>query len=405
MQHLSTTQTLIQEKFDRRVFISGLLGFEETKPLQQQIVELIELRNIDIKQISAGGYHCSFLTVDNEIFSIGWNELGQCGVGDFEICEKPKKVEFPKEIKIKKIKSSGRHSLILTEDGRVFSYGCCIDGRLGIGNIPFNINTPALINGLLDYRVEYISTGFWHNIVGTSCGKIFSWGNNDEGKLGLNNTQSSLVPIEISSLRGTFIKQATGGAWHSMLLTTKGRVFTWGSNYWGQLGLDDQFSRKDRHVPTEIEFFRNFKVKEISAGSNFSFCLLENGDVYSWGCGSNSKIGHESEEAKYLPTKIESFPKNEKIISLRSGSNHSLFLCQSGKVYSCGWNKYFQLGHESDSIPMEIELLKGIDIKNIDTGAFYSVFCTKNDIQFNSGFSNVLKDSFEDVLILFDPNI
>jgi alpha-tubulin suppressor-like RCC1 family protein len=402
MQHLSTTQILIDQNQDRRVFISGLLGFEEIQPLQHQIVELKELRNVNIKQVSAGGYHCSFLTSDNEIYSIGWNELGQCGVGDFEICNQPKKVKFPKEIKIKKIKSSGRHSLILTEDGRVFSYGCSLDGRLGIGNIPFNIHSPALVNSLLNYRVEYISTGFWHNIVGTSCGKIFSWGNNDEGKLGLNNTESSFVPIEIYSLRGTFIKQATGGAWHSLLLSTEGRIFSWGSNYWGQLGLDNQSSRKDRHVPTEIEFFRNLKVKEISAGSNFSFCLLENGDVYSWGCGSNSKIGHESEEAKYLPTKIESFPKDDKIISLRSGSNHSLFLCESGKVYSCGWNKYFQLGHESESIPIEIDLLKGIEIKQMDTGAFYSVFCTKSDIQFNSGFSKFPTDPFPDVVILFE---
>ena len=83
----------------------------------------------------------------------------------------------------------------------MYSYGCGDEGRLGLGSYStYNANQPTLIHNLLDYRVNYVSTGFWHNIIETDCGKIFTWGNNDEGKLGLGDTNLRSSPTEIKCL-------------------------------------------------------------------------------------------------------------------------------------------------------------------------------------------------------------
>ena len=120
---LSTTiEILTKEKYDVRVFSVGLLGFDVENlhssefKIEQKVVEYKSLRNIDLEHISCGGYHCSFLTETNQLQSIGWNFLGQCGTGDFENCFKPTDVYLAENIKIKQVKSSGRHSLILTNE-------------------------------------------------------------------------------------------------------------------------------------------------------------------------------------------------------------------------------------------------------------------------------------------------
>ena len=284
----------------------------------------------------------------------------------------------------------------------MYSYGCGDEGRLGLGSyFTYNVNQPTLIHNLFDYRVNYVSTGFWHNIIGTDCGKIFTWGNNDEGKLGLGDTNLRSSPTEIKCLNGNFIKQACGGALHSLLLTTDNILYAWGSNHWGQLGVDSS-NPKDRLVPTEVEFFRNIRMKEIAAGSNFSLCLTEDGDVFSWGCASTSKIGHGNFETKLIPEKIQKF-SNDKIISIATGSNHCLFLSNSGKVYSCGWNKYYQLGLECDDpigVPFEIKSLNGVEIKFIGAGAFYSLFASNSKIKKKTGL-DILSKEFEDVEFKF----
>ena len=399
MKTTSTVRTLTKETYDQRVFILGHLGYIDNDEISQQIStkkknfakEVVALRNIKIKQISSGGYHCLILTTTGDIFSFGWNKLGQLGLGHYNEIEnelKPEKV-ITNNLKFTKVEASGRHSLLLTNDGKVYSFGLINPETIE--------NSPTLIKKLLNFRVNYISTGFWHNIFGTSCGKVFVSGKGDEGKLGLGNQNDYFDPIELKSLKNVEIKQCDGGAWHTVLLTKQGKIFVFGSNFWGQLGLDEENKNKDRLEPVELEFFNGKNVIKVACGSNFTLCLTNDGKVYSFGCSSNFKTGHCHENTLFKPVQIQNFPIDDKIVDIQVGSNHSIFLTNTKKVMTCGWNKFGQTGHENESISI-VESLKNVEISTIGAGAFYSIVSTNTEIKKESGWIKKI-DSFSDIYV------
>eukprot|EP01080_Neovahlkampfia_damariscottae_P008608 gene8608-555_t len=395
MKTITTAQILAQNTQDQRVWILGHLGYlenDEVSSTKKNIPkEIKSLRNINIKQISSGGYHCLFLTQSGDVLSMGWNKLGQLGLGHYDEVEelKPQKIKT-KNLKVIQIEASGRHSLLLTNDGKVFSFGLINPEKIE--------NSPTLIKKLSNYRVNYISTGFWHNVFGTACGKVFVSGKGDEGKLGLGNQNDYFDPVEITSLKNIQIKQCTGGAWHTVLLTAQGKVFVWGSNYWGQLGLDKENETKDRLQPVELEYFQDKNVVKVACGSNFTLCLTEDGKVFSFGCSSNFKTGQNNENTIYTPIKITQFPIDDKIIDIHVGSNHSVFLTETKKVLTCGWNKYGQLGHQNIENIAIVESLKNIEISKIGAGAFYSIVASNTEIKRKSGWIKN-NESFSDICI------
>ncbi|KAG2386959.1 hypothetical protein C9374_001994 [Naegleria lovaniensis] len=109
--------------------------------------EVPQLRNTRIKQLSCGGYHVLILTDNHEVYGSGWNKYGQCSTrkfgssskvfktrnerGEIEYCEVQPfhKIEFPE--KIVSLNASGRHSLFISETGRVYGSGCNLHGRMG----------------------------------------------------------------------------------------------------------------------------------------------------------------------------------------------------------------------------------------------------------------------------------
>lgn len=179
---------------DCRVFKVGYLGYDDRDEIPSKFlkktgnlkslngemghwIELKEIRNKPIKQISTGGYHTLFLFETGEIFAIGWNKYGQLGTGDVKLSEELRKVvipDLPKGSKIVKVKAAGRHSLFLSSCGRVYSCGCNEDGRLGLNNI-VDINKPEQIKSLEGKRVIDIDCGFWYSLFATQDNRIYGF--------------------------------------------------------------------------------------------------------------------------------------------------------------------------------------------------------------------------------------
>lgn len=84
-------------------------------------------------------------------------------------------------------------------------------------------------------------------------------------------------------------------------------------------------------------------VKEILAGKEHCLILTSNGKVYSFGLGTKGQLGHGKIENEYEPKLIDSF-KNEIIISIACGGWHSAAIDQNYNAYFWGWNSSNQLG-------------------------------------------------------------
>ena len=204
-------------------------------------------------------------------------------------------------------------------------------------------------------------------------GVIYSCGLNDLGQLGLDSTDtkkniptliekyynSSGVIINYSDI---IITKISLGYKHSLFLTSEGRVYSCGYNWNGQLGLGNQFERKNPTLihkyydNTESVNYNMIRITEISSGLEHSLFLTSEDCVYSCGSNWNGQLGlgtggEGTKETR--PTLIETYYDSDSeainydkiiITKISSGGMHSLFLTSEGRAYSCGDNLNGQLG-------------------------------------------------------------
>ncbi len=204
--------------------------------------------------------------------------------------------EAPKNII--QISAGSYHTLALTNEGLIYSFGKNDYGQLGLGNYD-NINIPTLV--LKINNIIQISAGYNHSLALTNTGKIYSWGINSTGQLGLGDNDDRNIPTLISNLNN--IIQISAGARHSLALSNEGKIYSFGYNYYGQLGLGDY---KWNNIPTLVTEAPN-NIIQISAGTKHSLCLTNNGYICSFGKNNSGQLGLGDYDNRNLPTLIPNF--------------------------------------------------------------------------------------------------
>jgi E3 ubiquitin-protein ligase HERC4 len=110
-------------------------------------------------------------------------------------------------------------------------------------------------------------------------GQLFAFGKNDCGELGLNDEMNRLTPTELLFFQKLKIKSIYCGENHTFVALGKlyiinldnNKLYCFGNNVYGNLGLSDN---NNRLTPTENIFFNNMEIKKIICGENFSIVLL-----------------------------------------------------------------------------------------------------------------------------------
>ena len=170
----------------------------------------------------------------------GWgngfaNLLGAAGRWDFF---NPDKNANPKPLKISGVGdvvaiSGGRyHVLALTRDGRVYAWGDNEDGALGrpleigIGGTAYQ--TPGFVNGLP--RVKAVAAGYDFSLAIDLQGQVWVWGNNTYGTLGVpsQREETRFEPKPLQGVQGAV--SVRGGHYHAFAVLANGDVVGWGSN-------------------------------------------------------------------------------------------------------------------------------------------------------------------------------
>ena len=147
------------------------------------------------------------------------------------------------------VSAGGYHSLALTA-GAVWSWGCAVEGRLGHGNQQEQL-LPKNIQALAGQRVVAVSAGAFHSLALTADGAVWSWGNGVYGKLGHGDTQAQLLPKKVEALADQRVVAVSAGSSHSLAITADGDVFAWGKGACGCLGHGDDLS--NLLLPKKIE--------------------------------------------------------------------------------------------------------------------------------------------------------
>ena len=121
------------------------------------------------------------------------------GHGDLQQQLLPKKVEALAGRRVVAVAAGSVHSLALTADGAVWSWGGGVDGRLGHGDGQRQL-LPKKVEALAGQRAVALSAGYNHSIALTADGGAYTWGKGERGCLGHGEDVSNqLLPKKVEA--------------------------------------------------------------------------------------------------------------------------------------------------------------------------------------------------------------
>ena len=304
-------------------------------------------------KVSVGAAFSAVMTDDGGLYTFGCAWFGRLGHGDGD--ESP--VYVPRRVttlpRVKDVSCGGRHALLLTEDGRVWSFGLGVAGRLGHGDEQTQ-REPRPIEGAWSSDVRPTSVSAGNNtsfVVDATGGRTWSFGSGDAGVLGHGDRDDRLVPHEITRLRAVAGRSAVTsisvGRAHVLFLLRSGRVWSCGIGRYGALGCGHAGSTT---VPLPSEASLR-DVVQVAAGGAHSLFLTRRGEVK--GCGSNAygQLGLSRNDyvscRVYVPeyvVKSTGYAETD-VVAVDAGEHHSLLARRNGDVYSFGRGDDGQLGH------------------------------------------------------------
>ncbi|CAN6571785.1 unnamed protein product [Malus baccata var. baccata] len=191
----------------------------------KQISTPVRVQGLDaVRLIAVGAFHNLALQEDGALWAWGNNEYGQLGTGDTQPRSQPIPVQGLSGLTLVDIAAGGWHSTALTEDGEVYGWGRGEHGRLGFGdNDKSSKMVPQKVHLLAGEDIVQVSCGGTHSVALTRDGRMYSFGRGDHGRLGygrkVTTGQPMEVPIGIPPRHGT----ADNGHWIAKLVACGGR--------------------------------------------------------------------------------------------------------------------------------------------------------------------------------------
>lgn len=108
----------------------------------------------------------------------------------------------------------------------VFTWGRGEDGQLGLGDTS-DQDEPTYVDALRGVGVRQIACGSGHTVVLSTEGEVYTWGRGDDGRLGHGDNGWKYVPRITRSLAGQVVTQVTCGSYHTAAVTGNGDLYTW----------------------------------------------------------------------------------------------------------------------------------------------------------------------------------
>jgi len=232
---------------------------------------------------------------------------------------------------IRQIAIGEKHLLVLTNTGTVYSSGTAIYGSTGHGgarDVPEFKPVPAL----KDRKVKFVAAGPYCSIAITHEGDIFSWGQAFKGETGLFG-QVEAVPRfapEVTKLR--VIAVSCGHA-HAVALTETQQCVTWGENTCGQLGLGQK--SKPTYKPQLLNAIPS-RIRNVSAGWAHSVAVGSDGRVFSWGLNSHGQLGLGDTNTRLAPHLLQGLVGEHQVESAHGARALTVLRAADSQILLCG---------------------------------------------------------------------
>lgn len=135
-----------------------------------------------------------------------------------------------------------------------------------------NCHVPRLVETMAGKRPRQLSCGGFHTAVVTEDGRLYTFGGGEHGQLGHNDRVNKVKPTFVQALDGVFVSQITCGWSHSVALTGKGKIYTWGNGDHGKLGHG---SGRKVSVPNIVDNLKDYRVVRVASYNEHTAALVE----------------------------------------------------------------------------------------------------------------------------------
>uniref|UniRef100_A0ACD5UYW0 Uncharacterized protein n=1 Tax=Avena sativa TaxID=4498 RepID=A0ACD5UYW0_AVESA len=314
-------------------------------------------------------------SVATEVFSWGSGTNYQLGTGNAHIQKLPCKVDALHGSCIKTVAASKFHSVALSSDGELYTWGFGRGGRLGHPDIQSGqttaVITPRQVTvGLGRKQVSVVAAAKHHTVIATESGELFTWGSNREGQLGYPSVDTQPTPRRVSSLKQRIIAVAAANK-HSAAVAETGEVFTWGSNKEGQLGYGTSNSASNC-IPRMVEYLKGKILKGVSAAKYHTLVLGADGEVFTWGhrlvTPRRVVIARCLKKGGNTNVKFHRMERLQ-VISVAAGVMHSTALTADGALFY--WNS-----SDPDLRCQQIFSMCGRNVVSISAGKYWTALAT-----------------------------
>ena len=262
---------------------------------------------------------------DGTLWMWGFNGYGQLGLDDNSDRSSPTQVGS--ENTWSKVSCNGYFTGAIKTDGTLWTWGANGYGQLGDGT---NLNRSSPLQIGAETTWKSISCGYGHMAALKTDGTIWLWGSNYDYQLGNTIAPVFSSPVQLGA-GGTDWAAVKAGGYFTLAMKNDGSIWSWGSNYNGELGLGNTVQQSE---PQQIGSSSNWI--EISAGQYHAMARKSDKSLWLWGSNEFGQLGDGTTENKSTPT--QTIADGKSWMQISAGGEHSAALynpSMSVEIKSC----------------------------------------------------------------------
>jgi len=184
----------------------------------------VKLSNLFVKHVCLGHSHYALTTGSGELYTWGEGKDGQLGHGSFDDIRHPTQIASVRYMSFKSISCNLNISMALSTDGRIYAWGGSSLGVLGLGTIEKGpkVAEPRIIEAFQGEKMVAICTSGTHSIALSKDGNVFTWGFSITHCLGHEDDTDKWTPTILEALQGKSIQHIACGSSHMAVTITHG---------------------------------------------------------------------------------------------------------------------------------------------------------------------------------------
>lgn len=377
-------------------FGAGVVSDPQIIPLQFQ------LPGGFAKRVEAGFYDTQVLSSNGHLYGAGRNRYHQLAY-NANTADQYIPVKYgtsTNTIRDFKVSTSEGNdtTLVFLADNYVHGTGLNGQGQLGNGNT--NINSSAFSTGKFVLPAGVRAMKMWFGdggsnnvtfVLGTNE-KVYAAGRNDSGQIGDGNTTNPVAtPVQVNLPAGCYTEDMDVGTDVSFHLCKNGDVYAMGKNFNGQIGDNTTTQRTSPTkvlLPSGVTGVKLIIPRGSTASGGYAHVLASDGNVYGWGANGFGQLGDGSTTQRNAPVRFN-LPAGVSAVDGWQGQNAVFVLGSNGNIYAAGANFQGQLGvgdMNNKSSPTRVNLPSGVVGVSVSAQYAYYSQSTSSTPDHFSGF-------------------